>query len=99
MSVDIGGLLAAVRKLATAARPTAEASLTLGIDMGGILVRSEPLAINSLGPVVPPPNEIKKPLPPKVPSLLDEFQDCRGITVEVDGKFSQQGTGYLSSIG
>jgi hypothetical protein len=94
LRLDIGSMLAALAKDA-AAGPAAEMRVTIGIDMGGILVRSEPLA---LGPASPPAAETREPMPPKAPPLLDALRECRGVTIEIGGEFPQQGARYPSSI-
>jgi hypothetical protein len=94
LRLDIGSVLAALAKDA-AAGPAAELRLAIGIDMGGILVRSEPLA---LGPASPPATGTREPAPPKAPPLLDALRECRGVTIEISGEFPQQGARYPSSI-
>ncbi len=95
LSLNLTAALAeAAGRLGQAGRPL-EASCVIGLDMGGILVRSEPFTLTLTAPPVPPkpaaPPAEKKPVVDRAP-ILDLLRSCLGVQATVYGKFPGQGS-------
>jgi hypothetical protein len=89
LALNLSSLLEAVRAEAAAGAPV-EASCIVGLDMGGILVKSETFGLGTLAPPLRPTPTGEKPTAPAEP-LLDLLQKCVGVTVSVYGKFPMAG--------
>lgn len=74
LAVDLSALVLEARALPV----PVEASVEVGLDVGGILVRSPAFALGPLGPAAPPPAEASAPA---------ALRATRGIDVRVSGSF------------
>jgi hypothetical protein len=83
LSLDLSRDLESARNL-TKPGQTLEASCAVGLDMGGILVRSEPIKIVISSPPAPP--DEKKPISGG-DAIVEGLSQCVGVQAFVYGKF------------
>ncbi|MDD8027335.1 MAG: hypothetical protein PHI34_12565, partial [Acidobacteriota bacterium] len=88
LSLDLSGAIESARERAAAAGKALEADCVVGLDMGGILVRSEPFKIVIAPPTAPPTENKPVPGGDSVVALLGR---CVGVHAIVYGKFEMRG--------
>ncbi len=90
--LDLSTALEPLRKRAAEIGQPVEASCAVGLDMGGILVRSDPIPLVLAAPPRPAaPPAGRKPVP-SGDSLASLLNRCVGVQATVYGKFPGQGS-------
>jgi hypothetical protein len=98
LSLNLSAMIAEARKIKAESEAPSTVSAIVGIDMGGILVKSEPfeLALPEPPPTPPKPPTDTKP-EEKVSPLAELLRKCVGVQATVYGKFNAQGTPLTQS--